>query len=42
MEEADSQGGSEACAAGFDGFEGLGYLEDVLGCFEHAVAGYFC
>ena len=33
VEEADSNGGSEACSAWLDGGEGEGALEDVLGCF---------
>jgi hypothetical protein len=39
MEEADADGGCVACAAGLDGGEGNGALEDVLGCFAAAVNG---
>jgi len=39
VEEAHAEAACEAVAAGLDGLEGPRALEDVLGCFEEAVAG---
>jgi len=39
VQEADADAACEALAAGLDGFERAGALQDVLGCFEEAVAG---
>ena len=42
MEETDSDGGCEACPAGFNGGERASYLEDMLRRFVHSVFGYLC
>lgn len=39
MEQTDFYRGYVACATGFDGFEGLSYLKEELGRFEHSSSG---
>jgi len=41
VEQSDADGRGMAFAAGLDGFERAGYLEDVLCCFVHSGFGDF-